>query len=280
VESLSILAELEAQAKRLETPCGAGRMVWRVWNAGGGAPVLLLHGGSGSWRHWVKQIPWMAAERMVLAPDIPGLGESDDPPEPQDPATIAQVLVDGLAGLVPDTTQLDLAGFSFGALTSGFVAKLLAPRLRSVTICGAGALGTPRSPVAMMKVRDKTGAEKVEAHRHNLASLMFGDPARIDALALEIQEINSNGARLKSRQFAPSGNLRDALAAARSVKLNAIWGERDAVAWPNLHERVDALRAARPDARIAVIPGAGHWVAYEAAAEVDALLRDWLRPGH
>jgi pimeloyl-ACP methyl ester carboxylesterase len=273
-----MLAVLEARARRHETPCGTGRMVWRAWNPHGGAPVLLLHGGSGSWRHWVKQIPWLAAERLVLAPDIPGLGESDDPPEPQDPETIARVLIEGLAGFVDDTTQMDLVGFSFGALTSGFVAKLLAPRLRSVTICGAGALGTPRSPVPMVKVRDKTGAAKVEAHRHNLASLMFGDPSRIDALALEIQEINSNGARLKSRQFAPSANLRDALAAARGVPVNAIWGERDAVAWPNLHERVDALRGARPDARIAVVPGAGHWVAYEAAAEVDALLRDWLHP--
>ncbi len=274
-----MLAELEAQATRHETPCGAGRMVWRVWNPSGGAPVLLLHGGSGSWRHWVKQIPWLAAQRRVIAPDLPGLGESDDPPEPQDPATIAGVLVAGLKTLVPDTATMDLVGFSFGAITAGHVARLLAPRLRSVTICGAGALGTPRSPTQLVKVRDKTGAEKVAAHRHNLASLMFADPHKIDALALEIQEINSQAARLRSRQFAPSGNLKDALAAAAGVPVNAIWGERDAVAWPNLHLRIEALKEARPDARVAVVPGAGHWVAYEAAAETDALLRAWLAPG-
>jgi pimeloyl-ACP methyl ester carboxylesterase len=275
---LLMLAALDAQATKVETPSGEGRMVWRIWNATGGAPVMLLHGGSGSWRHWVKQIPWLAAQRMVIAPDIPGLGESDDPPEPQDPATIAGVLVEGLKRIQPDTAAMDLVGFSFGAITSGHVARLLAPRLRSVTICGAGALGTPRSPTHLMKVRDKTGAEKVAAHRHNLASLMFADPQKIDALALEIQEINSQAARLRSRQFAPSGNLKDALAAATGVPVNAIWGERDAVAWPNLHLRIDALRDARPDARVAVVPGAGHWVAYEAAAETDVLLRDWLAP--
>ena len=36
-----MLAELEAQAMRIETPCGTGRMVWRVWNPSGGAPVML-----------------------------------------------------------------------------------------------------------------------------------------------------------------------------------------------------------------------------------------------
>lgn len=273
-----MLAELDAQATRIETPVGEGRMVWRIWNANGGAPVMLLHGGSGSWRHWVKQIPWLAAQRMVIAPDIPGLGESDDPPEPQDPATIAGVLVEGLKRIVPDTAAMDLVGFSFGAITSGHVARLLAPRLRSVTICGAGALGTPRSPTHLVKVRDKQGAEKVEAHRHNLAALMFADPQKIDALALEIQEINSQAARLRSRQFAPSGNLKDALAAAQGVPVNAIWGERDAVAWPNLQLRIDALHSARPDARVAIVPGAGHWVAYEAQAETDALLAEWIAP--
>lgn len=273
-----MLDDLDAQATKHETPCGAGRMVWRVWNPGGGAPVMLLHGGSGTWRHWVKQIPWLAEQRMVIAPDLPGLGDSDDPPAPQDPATIAGVVVEGLRGIVPDTATLDLVGFSFGALISGHVARLLAPKLRSVTICGAGALGTPRSPTNLLKVRNKQGAEKVAAHRHNLDVLMFADGGRIDALALEIQEINSQAARLRSMHFAPSGNLKDALAAAVGVPLNAIWGERDAVAWPNLHLRIDSLRDARPDARVVVLPDAGHWVAYEAATAFDALLAEWIAP--
>lgn len=273
-----MLAALDAQATRIETPVGTGRMVWRVWNKDGGAPVMLLHGGSGSWRHWVKQIPWLAAQRMVIVPDLPGLGESDDPPEPQDPATIAGILVQGLKTFLPETATLDLVGFSFGAITSGHVARLLAPALRSVTICGAGALGTSRSPTHLVKVRDKTGAAKVDAHRHNLAALMFADAGKIDALALEIQEINTNGARLRSRQYAPSDNLKSALAAATGVPVNAIWGERDAVAWPNIQERIDALHQARPDARVALVPGAGHWVAYEAPAETDALLAGWIAP--
>ena len=267
-----MLHRLEASAQRHESACGTGRMVWRVWNAGGGTPLLLLHGGSGSWRHWVKQIGWLAETRMVIAPDLPGLGESDDPPDPQEPATIADVLLAGLQG----QSLCDVAGFSFGASVAGHVAARLAPGLRSVTLLGAGALGTPRAPVTLEKVRDKQGEARVAAHRRNLAALMFADAENIDAMALDIQEANSTGARLKTRRFAPGGTLRDALLQTDGVQVNAIWGDRDAVAMQDLPIRIAALQGARPDARVAVIPGAGHWVAYEAAPQVDALLRDWL----
>ncbi len=51
---------LLARATRLETPCGSGSMVRHRWQpdpASAGAPhrpVVLLHGGSGSWTHWLR----------------------------------------------------------------------------------------------------------------------------------------------------------------------------------------------------------------------------------
>ena len=54
--------------------------------------------------------------------------------------------------------------------------------------------------------------------------------------------------------------------------LGAIWGERDHVALPDLPARVAALRAVRPEAPIAIIPAAGHWVQFEAPAAFDAAL--------
>ena len=41
-------------------------------------------------------------------------------------------------------------------------------------------------------------------------------------------------------------------------------------------ERVAAMRARRPDADIRMIPGAGHWVAYEAPEQVNATLLEML----
>ncbi len=59
--------------------------------------------------------------------------------------------------------------------------------------------------------------------------------------------------------------------------MNGIWGERDAPANPRAPLRVQALRALRPDADVRMIPDAGHWVAYEAPEQFNAMLLEMLR---
>jgi pimeloyl-ACP methyl ester carboxylesterase len=264
---------LSQAARRSETPCGGGTMVWHEW--GGGPPLVLLHGGAGSWRHWTRNIPRLARGRRVLAADLPGLGESAMPPEPYGPETIGAIVAEGLRRLLTPGETCDLLGFSFGALISGHTAVAVPDRVRSLTLIGAGALGVPRGPIRLERVRDKNGAERIAAHRTNLARLMIADPDRIDEQALEIQEWNTRHARIASVPFATTGSLGEALRRVRAP-VAAIWGELDAPAAPDLPGRVAALRQARPDAVVRIIPGAGHWVAYEAPEAVHAALAELL----
>src|SRR5690349_8205800 len=94
----ALLARLAAAARRLETPCGEGSMVWHVW--GDGAPLVLLHGGSGSWRHWARNVGPLSEHRMVVCPDLPGLGESAMPPPAEDPGPVAAVVREGITHLL------------------------------------------------------------------------------------------------------------------------------------------------------------------------------------
>ena len=270
----AFLARLDATATRTETPCGAGSMAWRSW--GEGAPLVLFHGGSGSWRHWARNIGPLAAHRRVVCPDLPGLGDSAMPEPAENPGEVAAVVRAGLAQVLGDGTRYDLCGFSFGALLSGHVAAQAGEELRSVTLVGAGALGLKRQVTELVKVRSVDGEARIAAHRHNLAALMFADPAGIDPLSLVIQEFNTQHARFKSRGFASSTSLVDAIARARAP-VALIYGERDAIAWPEIELRFAALRAVQPEAWTGVIPGAGHWVAYEAADAFNAVLLDMLR---
>ena len=53
-------------------------------------------------------------------------------------------------------------------------------------------------------------------------------------------------------------------------------GEWDSTAFPFLRERAEAIRAVRPDARIEIVPRAGHWAMYERPAAFEAALRGIL----
>ena len=264
-EPETILDRLARQARRRDSPCGAGRMVWHEW--GEGPPLVFLHGGSGSWRHWVRNIPFFARSRRVIAADLPGLGLSDLPPEPDSPPAMAEILATGLAGL----DRYDLCGFSFGGVMAGCLAAIEGPRVRSLTIVGSGGLGLPRGTTTLVKVRHLDGPAREAAHRANLAALMIADPARIDPLALAIQDWNTGHSRLKSPVISRGTWLRDALAVARAP-LGGIWGARDATGLPDIAAREAAMRALHPELRFTAIPGAGHWVAYEAADAFNAAL--------
>jgi pimeloyl-ACP methyl ester carboxylesterase len=89
--SQAILDALLSRCHEIRTPCGDGHLVWRVW--GGAAPELpalvLLHGGFGAWNHWVRTIAALEPYYRVIAPDLPGCGDSDDPPRPYDAASLA-----------------------------------------------------------------------------------------------------------------------------------------------------------------------------------------------
>jgi pimeloyl-ACP methyl ester carboxylesterase len=113
--------------------------------AGSGAPLVLIH-GLGADRHvWSPVLDVVAAQRDVIAIDIPGFGESpalngDGPP---DPPAIARWIASELHGLGVD--EFHVAGNSLG----GWVALELAllGAVRSVTaIAPAGLWSRPLGP--------------------------------------------------------------------------------------------------------------------------------------
>ena len=268
--TVALVEGIAAEAQRVETQCGDGALVWRIW--GDGPPLVLLHGGYGSWTHWIRNVLPLARRFTVIAPDLPGLGESATPPEPWTADGLAAIIVEGLERLLPKHAAPHLAGFSFGGVIGGSVAAQLGDRLASFTVVGSNGLGLERSPTPLQKVPPGASeAEEFAVHRYNLNQLMIHDPAKIDELALYLQKTNHARARMRSRRFSRSGALIEALPHVKG-RLDGIWGERDATAYPHVDERARILRGVQPDARFAVVHGAGHWVQYEAADRFNQLM--------
>ncbi|HEX2941492.1 MAG TPA: alpha/beta fold hydrolase [Rhodopila sp.] len=278
----TILDRIEQQSTRYETPCGAGVMVWHMWDESGGtAPVVVLcHGGAGSWRHWIRTIPALAPTYRVLVPDLPGLGESDFPPDGEDAEAIAAIVGNGIDAIVGADTTFDIVGFSFGGTMAACVGAQQGKRARSVTIIGSSGIsapggGTLGSAVQLEKVRHLEGQARRDTHRINLNRLMIADPAKIDDLAILIQDLNTVRSRLRTPAISRSGAVMRAIDRLQSP-LNGMWGELDAPANPKGPERVAALRAHRPEADIRLLPHTGHWAAYESPELVNSILLDML----
>jgi pimeloyl-ACP methyl ester carboxylesterase len=275
VAAANIVSALNQAARKVATPCGDGTMVWRIW--GTGEPLVLLHGGYGSWTHWIRTIPELSQHYELWVPDMPGLGSSAMPPEPLAPPSIAEVVAAGLTEIFPPRVRLRLVGFSFGGHIATLATAQLGERVRDLTLVGVAALGLksePREPFAKVRT-GMSWDEEAQVHRRNLEILMFADPANIDPLAVYLQAENLRRARFHSRPFAGSGAIARTLAHI-SAPLRTVWGTRDVIARPSLEARLDVLRRHHPELQVRLIDGAGHWVMYEAADAFRAALLDLL----
>ncbi|MGI9333035.1 MAG: alpha/beta fold hydrolase [Gammaproteobacteria bacterium] len=268
---LDVIDRLDAAAAHIRTPCGSGRMVWRSW--GDGPPLVLLHGGFGSWLHWIRNIEPLSRRFRVIAGDLPGLGESDMAHDSSSPAAIGAVVTTGLQEILGDR-RFDVAGFSFGGLVAGQAAKTLGAQVRTFTLVGASGLQLTRPPMELMRrTHDMSDADLEAAYIHNAMTLMLHDRASLDELALQIHRVNDSNARLRSRKISLGDSLRLALPHIEA-QIAGIWGEFDATALGYMDERCALLRSIQPSAPFKIIGNAGHWVQYEASDAFYAALTD------
>src|SRR5215472_9822300 len=137
-----LLARLTQDAVLRHSPCGEGTVVWRQWGAG--TPLVLFHGGYGAWTHWLANIDALSRRYRVIAPDMPGLGDSAMPPVPYTPESLAALLARGLDTVLAPGERCHLVGFSFGAMLGGHVAAARGSGLLSFTLVGAASLGLKR----------------------------------------------------------------------------------------------------------------------------------------
>lgn len=280
MEPQAILDGILERSSERRTPCGEGDMVWRVWGESGleKKTVVLLHGGSGSWNHWIRTIPALEDDFHLIVGDLPGCGSSDSAPEPYDAASLARIVSDGLFQLVPEDGSYDMVCFSFGGVISGLVAQAQGKRLRSLTIVGTPILGLTKGGKAndlRAVPADATPREAEPLYRHNLEKLMVHDPAAIDHLAMTLHMENMANVRLRSRGIAARHPMVNDLVGV-TCDLNFIFGEHDPTLHPSLAGVHDYVHEQHPDARFEIVPGAGHWVPYETPDAFNDLIRDIL----
>ncbi|WP_159918207.1 alpha/beta fold hydrolase [Pantoea sp. 18069] len=278
------VARLQARARRVTTAFSGGHIVWHVWGEGvgaGTAPLVLLHGGSGSWTHWLRNIEALVATgREVWAPDLPGFGDSDGVPGGHDADAMLEPLHAGLQSLL-GVRRFDLVGFSFGGMTAGMLAARYPQGVRQLVVVGAPAMWVSSGKAVRLLGWRHLASESAreQAHRHNLQALMLHDPAGIDAdtLALHVQNVLRD--RLPRRRLSQTDALAQALG--RIVcPVHAIYGRHDALYLGRHAALEQALVAATAHFEgLHWVADGGHWVQFEQPERFHQVLLACLEAG-
>lgn len=274
---LAEVQRLDEIARRHETTCGAGAMVWRSWGAG--PPLVLLHGGFGAWKHWINNIRTLSAHFTVYAADMPGLGESHMPPEPISAESVADIIVDGIDELLGRDATYHIGAFSLGAVIATLIVRAQLARVGGAVLIGAGGLGPYwKNAVGDLRRRSPGMSEEMlrELVRENLSLTMIGDPALIDddVVSLQMGLLNRKE-RLIGLPMSQSDIVLRCLPeiARKSVFL---WGRHDPYLYPDVQNGVARLRADYPGIDARIIENAGHWANFEQPDEVDKIFLSHL----
>ncbi len=247
-----------------------------VRKLGNGSPLVLFHGGMGSWNHWVRNLDALAAQHTVYAVDLPGYGESYAVSKaiPQD--DYIDLVVAGITGII-GSSRFALGAFSFGGVVAAMTAARMGTQVTRLSLMGVGGFGkTPK--LAMRAIPPVTEGESArrEVFRFNLLQLMLADPASVSEETIDLQAYNFDHCRYDGRHFSLSEKVVTSLPQIPGP-VQFIYGDQDALAKTDLERRTKLARTKHPNVRFDILPGVGHWVQYEAAADVNRLLLEFFK---
>ncbi|GJM25545.1 MAG: alpha/beta hydrolase [Phycisphaerae bacterium] len=245
---------------------------------GDGDPVVLAHGFPLNRQMWQSQIDTLATSHMVIAPDLCGFGESDEPSS----AISMQNHADDLAGLL-DHLAIDqpvtIAGFSMG----GYVAFEFWRRHRK-RIGGMMLIDTRADPDSDEKAAGRReAAERVLAEGAdflidgmipNLVSpqTLENNAALVKALKEMMATSSPSGVAAALNAMADRADSRDLLGEI-DVPVAVIVGAEDAISPPADMEKIaQSLQSAE----FCVIPNAGHMTTMENPNAVTSAMQKHL----
>ena len=232
--------------------------------------LVCIHGFTHTGASWDSVVRSLDRSYRVLAPDIRGHGSASE----RRPVSLEPVIGD-VAGLAPG--EFDLCGYSMGGRLALHVALALAPRVRRLVLIGASPgladaeerLSRRRADEQLAESIERTSIEQFAAEWAR-TPLLAGLPADVAAAVHEDRLRNTPrglAAALRGLGTGALPSLWDRLGEiAPPVTLLA--GERDHKFVAIANQMAERL----PDARVEVVPGAGHAVHLEAPEAVASVL--------
>ena len=241
--------------------------------AGQGPVLMLIHGITGSWRHWERVIAPLAKSFTVIAPDLRGHGDSAKPRGDYSLGAFASGLRDLMIAL--DHTEATVVGHSLGGGIAMQFAYQFPERCERLVLVSSGGLGTEVHPLLragtlpgsefvlplLSHDRLREGATRISGALGRVGLDVGSDVAEIARGIGSLHDPETRHAFLETLRavIGPMGQKIDAsdrLYLAESMPALIVWGRRDPVI-PIEHG--EGAHEAMPGSRFEVFEDAGHF---------------------
>jgi 3-oxoadipate enol-lactonase len=223
---------------------------------------VLLHSALGDSRLWSRQLPALAARFDVVAPDLPGFGET---PEPDGSFSF----VDAVAPLLPAA----LVGNSLGGRVALGTALAFPSQVERLVLVAPGLDGWEWSDeLAGYWAEEEAAAEAGDLDRAVQVNLDFWLPQELHE---EVRPQVRRAFELQTAHEPPEVRWPEAAVALAELDVPTlvVVGDRDVADFRGIAEH---LADEIPGARLEVVEGAGHLVGLERPDELERLLLAFL----
>jgi esterase len=257
------------------------RFHYLEWGVAAAPPLVLLHGFGNEAHIWDLFAPLVAGRYRVLALDSRGHGDSDHAAEYGDEHNLAdlEAILDALG-----ITRLTLVGFSMGGGTATIFASRNPDRLERLVIVDRGPETDPRGRERMARAISKARSS-FPSREDALAYIRLANPRRPEELVQKSVNHAFRASDDGSYELKQDRKLREGFGHRLSNQDG--WAMLDLIRCPTLIVRggdsdilapdvAQRMADRMPDARLEVVPNAGHPVMMDNPAEFNRVVADFL----
>lgn len=244
---------------------------------GQGDPILLIHGFPLDRRMWRGQVADLASSWMVIAPDLPGFGESQFSPQISSIDDYADWLAH-LLDAVEVSEPVTLCGLSMGGYIAFSFFRRHRHRLSRLILCDTKATSDPPEK---QQDRERTAQEVLLNGTAGLvqnmpkallsATTLQHSPELVTLTQQMIETASPNGVAAASRAMA---NRQDSTSLLPQIDLPTlvVCGSDDAISPPS---EMKAIAESLPQPTFVTIPLAGHLSPFEQFQAFNDTIRNW-----
>ena len=242
--------------------------------SGNGFPLVLVHGFLGSSDMWRYQKEFLKNNFTVIAPALPGFGESSNISSVNSIENMASTIINSVKKLGID--KYHLIGHSMGGMIVQEMAKQSSSSIKKLICYGTGPIGDIPGRFEPIDVsRKRLADDGLKATAHRIAKTWFVEEDRAKNFFLckeaytNVSEKSADDALVAMKNWTGINNLKNI-----NNETLIIWGEFDKAYNFN---QVKTLNENIPNSRLQIIKGCSHNVHLEKVDEFNESILNFLK---